>query len=134
LAKGIYLFSLRNATNYNPQYVGITCRDFKPEVFNDRNALTIITTLAKERGVLRLHLLARPKEMQRGFSKDVDGKELYWIEDFIQQMCRVKNPDLCNVAKSTFLLKTSIEELTDGTAIRGSRIQSFRNALGIDNI
>jgi len=24
LAKGLYLFSLRNATNYSPQYVGMT--------------------------------------------------------------------------------------------------------------
>jgi hypothetical protein len=84
--------------------------------------------------VLCLHLLARPKETQRGFSKDVGEKELYWIEDFIQQMCRMKNPDLCNVAKSTFLLKTSIEGLTDGTSHRGERIQSFRNALGIDEL
>jgi hypothetical protein len=84
--------------------------------------------------VLCLHLLARPKETQRGFSKEVGHKELYWIEDFIQQMCRIKNPELCNVAKSVFLLKTSIEGLTDGTPVRGVRIQSFRNALGIDDI
>jgi hypothetical protein len=134
LAKGIYLFSLRNATNYTPQYVGMTCRDFRTEVFNDRNLLTILTNLARERGVLCLHLLARPKETQRGFSKDIGEKELYWIEDFIQQMCRMKNPDLCNIAKSTFLLKTSIEGLTDGTPNRSSRIQTFRNALGIDDI
>ena len=134
-AKGIYLFSLRNAANYTPQYVGMTCsQDFRREVFNDRNLLTILTTIAKDRGVLCLHLLARPKETQRGFSKDVGLKELYWIEDFIQQMCRIKNPDLCNVAKSNFLLKTSIEGLTDGTSHRGERIQSFRNALGIDDL
>jgi hypothetical protein len=59
--------------------------------------------------------LPKPKEVQRGFSKDVDSRELYWIEDFIQQMCRIKNPDLYNIAKSTFLLKASIEGLTDGT-------------------
>ena len=28
-AKGIYLFSLRNADNYNPQYVGMTGRNFR---------------------------------------------------------------------------------------------------------
>jgi len=135
LAKGIYLFSLRNATNYCPQYVGMTARDFRTEVFNDRNLLRIIVTkLANERGVLCLHLLARPKETLRGFSKDVGHKELFWIEDCIQQMCRIKNPDLINVAKSTFLLKTAIEGLTDGTPCRGGRIQSFRNALGVDDI
>jgi hypothetical protein len=134
LAKGIYLFSLRNATNYNPQYVGMTARDFRTEVFNDRNLLRIITTIAKDRGVLCLHLLARPKDVQKGFSKDISDKELYWIEDFIQQMCRMKNPDLCNIAKSTFLLKASIEGLTDGTTHRSDRIKSFRNAVGIEDI
>jgi hypothetical protein len=103
----------------------MTGRDFRTEVFNDRNLLTIITDFAKGRGVLCLHLLARPKGTQRGFSKDIGDKELFWIEGFIQQMCRMKNPDLCNIAKSTFLLKTSIEGLTDGTAHRGERIQSF---------
>ena len=134
LAKGIYLFSLRNATNYTPQYVGMTSRDFRTEVFNDRNLLRIITTITKDRGVLCLHLLARPKDVQRGFSKDISDKELYWLEDFIQQMCRMKNPDLCNIAKSTFLLKASIEGLTDGTSHRSDRIKSFRNAVGIEDI
>lgn len=41
LARGIYLFSLRNAENYNPQYVGMTTRDFRTEVFNDRNTVMI---------------------------------------------------------------------------------------------
>jgi hypothetical protein len=115
-------------------YVGMTARDFRTEVFNDRNLLRMITTIAKDRGILCLHLLAKPKEVQRGFSTDVDARELYWIEDFIQQMCRIKNPDLYNIAKSTFLLKASIEGLTDGTAHRGERIQSFRNAIGVEEI
>jgi len=134
LAKGIYLFSLRNATNYNPQYVGMTSRDFRTEVFNDRNLLRIITTISPNRGVLCLHLLAKPKLQQKGFSKDVDDKELFWIEDFIQQMCRMKNPDLCNISKATFLLKASIEGLTDGTTHRSDRIKSFRNAVGVEDI
>jgi len=112
----------------------MTSRDFRTEVFNDRNLLRIITTIAKDTGVLCLHLLARPKDVHRGFSKDISDKELYWIEDFIQQMCRMKNPDLCNISKSTFLLKASIEGLTDGTSHRSDRIKSFRNAVGIEDI
>ena len=48
--------------------------------------------------------------------------------------CRMKNPDLCNISKSTFLLKASIEGLTDGTSHRSDRIKSFRNAVGIEEI
>lgn len=67
--KGIYLFSLRNATNFNPQYVGMTSRDLRTEVFSDRNALAIIT---KEndgvlRGVRCLHLLASQRKHYEDF-------------------------------------------------------------------
>ena len=132
-AKGIYLFSLRNAENYNPQYVGMTERDFRTEVFNDRNTVMIFKHFLPERGVLCLHLLAKPKETQRGFSINIGDKELYWIEDFIQQTCRIKNPDLLNIGKSKFLIKTAIEGITDSTASRGEHVRTFRNALGIDH-
>src|SRR5437764_1208517 len=35
---------MRNADNYNPQYVGMTERDFRTEVFNDRNTAMIFNT------------------------------------------------------------------------------------------
>ena len=134
LAKGLYLFSLKNATNYNPQYVGMTERDFRTEVFNDRNTVMIFKHFIEERGVLCLHLLAKPKETQRGFSINVSDKELFWIEDFIQQMCRIKNPYLLNIGKSKFLLKTAIEGITDNTTSRGEHVRTFRNALGLDDL
>jgi len=129
-AKGIYLFSLRNATNYNPQYVGMTELDFKSEVFSKKNIVMIDHYFGK--GVLCLHLLAKPNP-QRGFSINISGKELYWIEDFIQQMCRMKNPELRNIGKSKFLLKAAIEGITDNTSSRGERVRTFRNALGFDD-
>jgi hypothetical protein len=78
----------------------MTYRDFRTEVFNDRNLLRTITTIAKDRGVLCLHLLA--KEIQRGFAKGVSDRELFRIEELLQQLCRMKNPDLYNIAKTTF--------------------------------
>jgi hypothetical protein len=66
-AKGIYLFSLRNAENYNPQYVGMTERDFRTEVFNDRNTVMIFKHFLEERGVLCLHLLAKPRKHKKDF-------------------------------------------------------------------
>ncbi len=133
LAKGIYLFSLKNAENFNPQYVGMTERDFRTEVFNDRNTVMIFKHFLEERGVLCLHLLAKPKTTQRGFSINISDKELYWIEDYIQQTCRIKNPYLLNIGKSKFLLKTAIEGITDSTVGRGQNVQTFRNVLGIDD-
>jgi hypothetical protein len=132
-AKGIYLFSLRNAENYNPQYVGMTTRDFRTEVFSDRNTVMLFKHFLEERGVLCLHLLAKPKETQRGFSINISDQELFWLEDYIQQACRIKNPYLLNIGKSKFLLKTAIEGITDSTGGRGEHVRTFRNALGIDD-
>jgi hypothetical protein len=132
-AKGIYLFSLKNAENYNPQYVGMTERDFRTEVFNDRNTVMIFKHFLEERGVLCLHLLAKPKPTQRGFSINISDKELFWIEDYIQQTCRIKNPYLLNIGKSKFLLKTAIEGITDDHVVRGENVRTFRNVLGIDD-
>lgn len=139
LAKGIYLFSLKNAENYNPQYVGMTGANFKQEVFNKKNIVMIDHNFKDGRfdwGKLSLHLLAKPKTAHRGFSINIDGDELYWIEDFIQQMCRIKNPQLYNIGKKNFLLKTAIEGITDGTVSKGippERIRTFRNVIGFDD-
>lgn len=113
-----------------PQYVGMTERDFKTEVFNDRNTVMIFKHFLEERGVLSLHLLAKPKPTQRGFSTNISDKELYWLEDYIQQTCCIKNPYLLNIGKSKFLLKTAIEGITDGASSRGRHVRTFRNALG----
>ena len=133
IGREVVRFSLRNAENYNPQYVGMTERDFRTEVFNDRNTVMIFKHFLEERGVLCLHLLAKPKATQRGFSLNIDDKELFWIEDYIQQTCRIKNPYLLNIGKSKFLLKTAIEGITDAASSRGEHVKTFRNALGIDN-
>ena len=68
------------------------------------------------------------------YSRSPSDKELYWIEDFIQQMCRIKNPDLLNIGKSKFLLKAAIEGITDNSTSKGEHVRTFRNALGFDDL
>jgi hypothetical protein len=70
---------------------------------------------------------------KRGFSINISDKELFWIEDYIQQTCRIKNPYLLNIGKSKFLLKTAIEGITDDHVVRGENVRTFRNVLGIDD-
>jgi hypothetical protein len=77
--------------------------------------------------------LAKTLPKQPGFTINIDSKELFWIEDFIQQACRIKNPDLLNIGKSKFLLRTAIEGITDNTSGRGENVRTFRNALGVDD-
>ena len=89
-AKGLYLFSLRNGSNYKPQYVGITKRDFTKEVFNNNNLVKILNNFAREKGTLCLHLLAKPKDVNAGFS-NIRTKTLLWTEMFLLLLCRKKN-------------------------------------------
>ena len=49
-----------------------------------------------------LHLSAKPKPTQKGFTINISDKQLYWIEDYIQQTCRIKNPYLLHIGKSNF--------------------------------
>jgi hypothetical protein len=135
-AKGLYLFSLRHDPNFTPWYVGMTEREFKTEVFTDRNMLMIRDRLVNEHGVLCLHLLENQKQSGEDFHKTSVVESCTWIEDFIQQMCRIKNPEFFNLSKSKFLLKAAIEGITDGTANPGippERIRTFRKAIGFDD-
>jgi hypothetical protein len=90
-AKGAYVFSLRNGSNYLPVYVGITGNNFKQEVLNKANCLKISHDLKDKRGVLCVHLIAQPKNTHRGFSVNVSPERLHWIERFLIFLCRRKN-------------------------------------------
>ena len=135
-AKGVYVFSLRNSTNFTPEYVGITCDQiFSKEVFSFKNKVMILGPLSYQRGVLCLHLLAKPKDTQDGFSKAISKKTLFWTELFLIQMCSNKNPDLQNVISKPFIKTTAIANITDGLKTMGPppvRTKTFRNAIGVD--
>lgn len=137
-AKGLYVFSIRNRTNFAPAYVGITSEQtFSLEVFNAKNKVMILGPLSKQRGVLCLHFLAKPNGVNSGFSKNVSKKTLIWTEMFLIQLCMRKNPELLNLKGAQFLETTSIESVTDGIPTKGpsaNRIKTFRNAIGIDNL
>jgi hypothetical protein len=61
-ANGLYVFSLRNGSNYEPNYVGMTKREFRKEVFNPPNVVKILNDFAPKRGELCVHLLAKPRD------------------------------------------------------------------------
>ena len=120
-ANGVYLFSLRNGANYNPQYVGITKRDFKREVFNNNNLVKILDRFVNEKGTLFLHLLAKPKEHNVGFLT-VRSKTLVWTEMFLLLLCRNKNPEILNIAGHKFLEDCGLEGVTYPSKGRGVKI------------
>jgi hypothetical protein len=137
-AKGLYLFSLKNRSNFTPAYVGITSKQtFRKEVFSFKNKVMILGPLSTEWGVLCIHLLAKPKESQEGFSSNISIKTLFWTENFLIQLCAKKNPNLQNVIGSQFIKTTAIESITVNSSSKGmlpAHSKTFRNALGIEDL
>jgi hypothetical protein len=130
-ANGLYLFSLCNGKNYDPQYVGITKKQFCKEVFNPRNVVKIIGTLAPKKGKVCLHLLAKPKDPPYvGFYKS-PKRALLWTEMFLLMLCRRKNEEILNIVGHTFLEDCAIEGVTYPG--KGKTIKTFRSACGFDS-
>ncbi len=130
-AKGAYLISVRNGSNYRPLYVGVTHQvRFKGEVFNKSNLLNIATKL-RGSGTLTVHLLAKPKKRQKGFSTTISKDVTRWVEIFVLFLGRTKNRHMWNKAHTRFLEETEIEGVT-GSLSRGptaKNVASFINAL-----
>jgi hypothetical protein len=132
-ANGLYLFSLGIGSNFDPNYVGITKRQFCKEVFNPSNVVKILNTFEPKRGKLYLHLLAKSKdEPYVGFYR-ASKRSLLWTEMFLLMLCRKKNPEILNIAGHTFLEDCAIEGVTYPSKGRGRTIKTFRNALGFDS-
>jgi hypothetical protein len=128
-ARGVYVFSLRNGSNYSPQYVGMTKRYFAKEVFNPNNLVKILDDFVKEKGTLCLHLLAKPNDANTGFYS-ASLKTLLWTEMFVLLLCRKKNPEIVNIMGKPFLDDAGIANITDAGKGKGANIQTFRNLLG----
>jgi hypothetical protein len=132
-ANGLYLFSLRNGSNYEPNYVGITkTRAFRNEVFNSANVVKILYNFVPERGTLCLHLIAKPKDTNVGFYRS-HKKSLLWTEMFILLLCRRKNPEILNIVGRAFLENCGIEGITYPAKGQHKAIKTFRNALAIES-
>ena len=133
-ANGLYVFSLRNGSNYEPNYVGITkSKGFRDEVFNYANVVKILHHFVPARGTLCLHLLAKPKD-QVGFYR-ANKRFLLWNEMFLLLLCRRKNPEILNIVGHALLEDCGIEGITHRAKGAGKRraIRTFRNVLAIDS-
>jgi hypothetical protein len=132
-ATGLYLFSLSIGSNYDPQYVGITKKQFCKEVFNPSNVVKILDTFVPKKGKLSLHLLAKPKDPPYvGFYKS-SKRSLLWTEMFLLMLARRKNEEILNIVGHSFLGDCAIEGVTYPCKGKGKPIKTFRNALGFDS-
>jgi hypothetical protein len=133
VAKGVYLYSLKNKQNFVPQYVGITNRQgFDREVFRDGNLLKISNLLKEEKGSLQIHLIAKPKATHSGFSNQIKADTLRWLERLILFSCLTKNPNMLNKSHRVVLKSVEIYRVTgmEGRGKKPASVKTFMIALG----
>ena len=131
-AKGVYVFSLRHGQKYTPLYVGMTNRGFRHEVFGLHNLNKIATKWHKEKGAIEVHLLAKPKGVHNGFSKNISKDVLNALEVLVIFMCRRSNIKLVNKKNIKFLNDAGIKGITGTEKQKGKptlSIQTFKRVL-----
>ena len=112
-ACGVYIFSLKNADNYVPVYIGRTSSSagFRKRVFSDDKFRTTIRYIIENRGLLTIHLLARRKPIQAGFAV-ISEDDLEYLETFCIMCALRKNEKLTNVSKTRFVERILIPGIT----------------------
>ena len=132
-AVGVYLCSRRHGENYEPVYVGMTERAFEIEIFNDSNLLKYHSYFNERRGALTVHLLAKPRALQRGYSTNISKEKLLWLERLLILLCQHQNDALINRVGSPFLEDISIENVL-GIFRQGGKakaVETFIDAIGL---
>jgi hypothetical protein len=122
-ANGLYLLSLRIGSNYDPNYVGMTKREFRKEVFNPPNVVKILNDFVPKRGELCVHLLAKPRDSDVGFAA-ISKKTLLWTEMFLLMLCRKKNPEILNIVGHAFLENCAMEGITSPVKGKSNSIRT----------
>ena len=116
-ACGVYIFSLKNADNFVPVYIGRTspAAGFRKRVFSDDKFRTTIKYITDNRGILTVHLLATRKPKLSGFSvMRVD--DLEYLETFCIMCALRKNEAITNVSKTSFVERILIPGITGNHA------------------
>lgn len=131
-AKGVYVYSLRHGKKITPLYVGITNRGFRNEVFAVHNLQKISYNWRDEKGTIVLHLLAKPKGVHTGFSRNLAKGLLETLEVLLIFMCRRSNKKLLNKKNIKWLDDAGIRGITGTEKQRGQPtlpIQTFKRVL-----
>ncbi len=112
-ACGVYIFSLKNAENFVPVYIGRTSASagFRRRVFSDDKFRTTMKYIIENKGHLTIHLLVRPKPVQEGFAV-ISEDDLEYLETFCIMCALRKNENLTNVSKTRFVERILIPGIT----------------------
>jgi hypothetical protein len=131
-AKGAYVYSLRHGERHTPLYVGLTNKGFRSEVFASHNRERIYHHWKYEKGAIVVHLLAKPKRVQKGFSRNIPKDWLSALEALLIFVCRRNNKKLSNKKHTKWLDGIGIAGITGVEKRRGKppkEIQTFKKVL-----
>jgi hypothetical protein len=131
-AKGAYVYSLRHGKKLTPLYVGITNKGFRHEVFAVHNLQKISYNWKNEKGAIVVHLLAKPKGVHNGFSKNIAKGLLETLEVLLIFICRRSNNKLLNKKNIKWLDDAGIKGITGTEKQKGQpslAIQTFKRVL-----
>ena len=132
-AVGVYLCSRRHGEKFEPIYVGMTERAFEIEIFSDSNLRKYHSYLSTKNGSLTVHLLAKPRALQKGYSTNISKEKLLWLERLLILLCQHQNDALLNLVGAPFLEDISIENVL-GKFRQGGRaraVETFIDAIGL---
>lgn len=131
--QGVYLLSLKNGSNYQPFYVGMTkSQGFRREVFNKSNCLKVAHDLKNIKGRLCIHLLAKPNASRRSFKKSIPKKALNWLEVSMIFSCLGRKCELLNRQNVKFLQSVEIDQVTgpNRPGMPSKTVRTFKKAIG----
>ncbi|MBL8591009.1 MAG: hypothetical protein JNK46_20930 [Methylobacteriaceae bacterium] len=134
-ACGVYIFTIRNAKNHVPVYIGqaSSASSFRKRVFSDDKFRTTIKYFNENKGVMTVLLLARPKPVQEGFAVITD-EELDFLETFCILCALRKNENITNISKTRMAERMRIPGLT-GTFRQGhpgTAVQTLLNSFEME--
>lgn len=134
-ACGVYIFSLRNATNFVPVYIGRASKasSFRKRVFSDDKFRTTVKYFVENKGVMSIKLLAKPLPVRSGFATIADD-EIDFLETFCIMCALRKNERITNVSKTRLSERMTIPGLTGnfGSGHPGNAVLALRNCFAMD--
>lgn len=136
-ANGIYIFSLKNGSNYVPWYVGKTCSEngFSNEVFQNHKLQHYYSACEGRNGKQFLHLIARVEKNRGNFCNWSKQSEVQIenLETHLIGMALARNAKLRNDKKTKFFRSLDIAGVI-GPKYKGrpkKDAQTLKNLLGL---
>lgn len=107
-AKGCYIFALQNGKNITPWYVGKATKTFGQEVMSIDKRYKYEICFNKHKGTSYLFLITLKTKTDRYAKGQQHGRIITWLEDILIYQAFLRNRELINDKKTSFIRKVII--------------------------